>query len=83
LLNILVLSYYRITIWFKNKRKPVQGIRFIDQQNIDLAQIYFEKMTHANFPPHIVHAVEVAMLSKNSPVVREHMTAIRKRSKEN
>lgn len=80
LLKILVLPYYRITIWLKNQKKPVQGIRFLQQSNIDLVQINMERRATASYPPNQVKGVEVAMLSKNSPIVKKFQQSILRKS---
>ncbi len=74
------MPFYRITIWLKNQRKPIQGIRFMQQNNIDLVQINMERRAIAFYPHNQVKGVEVAMLSKNSPVVRKNQQSILRKS---
>ncbi|MBS0646654.1 MAG: hypothetical protein JSR97_08725 [Verrucomicrobia bacterium] len=69
LLKILVVPYYRITIWLKTKQKPVQGIRLIEQHNIDIVTNIIRKKAEASYPGSIIKRVEVAMLSKNDIAV--------------
>ena len=74
------MPFYRITIWLKYQRKPIQGIRFLQQNNIDLVQINMERKAVAFYPPNQVKGVEVAMLSKNSPVVKKFQGFILRKS---
>lgn len=59
------MPYYRITIWLQSRHKPVQGIRLIDQYNIDIATNVIRKKAEATYPGSTIKRVEVAMLSKN------------------
>ena len=43
------MPFYRITIWLKNKRKPVSGIRFIEQSNIDIVNIQMQKQARIHY----------------------------------
>jgi hypothetical protein len=72
------MPFYRVTIWLKNNRVPLTGIRFINQTNIDLATIYLEGIARSSFATSQVVDVEVAMLSKNSSAVRKHRIEILK-----
>lgn len=74
------MPYYRITIWIKNQSKPVSGIRFINETNIDLAQNLMQGKAKSHFPHNQVLDVEVAMLSKNSSVVKKHQQYILRKS---
>jgi hypothetical protein len=80
LLKFIALPFYRITIWLKNQRKPLQGIRFVNQSNIDLVQNLMEAKARMNSPINHVIDVEVAMLSKNSTVIKKHQKLILRRS---
>jgi len=64
----------------KNQRKPVSGIRFLNQTNIDLAQNYMEEKARSYFPHNQVLDVEVAMLSKNCRVIKKYQQYILKKS---
>ena len=64
------MPFYRITIWLKNKRKPVSGIRFIEQSNIDIVNIQMQKQARIHYNDSLIIDVEVAMLSKNSKAVK-------------
>ena len=66
------MPFYRITIWLKNKRKPVSGIRFIEQSNIDIVNIQMQKQARIHYNDSLIIDVEVAMLSKNSKAVKQH-----------
>ena len=63
------MPYYRITIWLKNKQKPVQGIRLIEQYNIDIVTNVIRKKAESTYPGSTIKRVEVAMLSKNDVAV--------------
>ena len=70
------MPFYRITIWLKNKRKPVTGIRFIEQSNIDIVNIQMQKQARIHYNDSLIIDVEVAMLSKNSSAVKTHQKEI-------
>ncbi len=70
------MPFYRITIWLKNKRKPVSGIRFIEQSNIDIVNIQMQKQARIHYNDSLIIDVEVAMLSKNSKAVKQHQKEI-------
>jgi hypothetical protein len=70
------MPFYRITIWLKNKRKPVSGIRFIEQSNIDIVNIQMQKQARIHYNDSLIIDVEVAMLSKNSIAVKQHQKEI-------
>lgn len=80
LLKVLVLPYYRITIWVKNKRKPLQGIRQIDQYNIDLVFNMIKKTAHSKINSSLIQDIEVAMLPKNSTAVINHLNRLHKKN---
>ena len=67
------MPFYRITIWLKNKKKPVTGIRFIELNNIEQVQIKIQnKVGHYYFGSELVD-VEVAMLSKIWPANQRNL----------
>ncbi len=70
LLKRLAVPYYRITIWLKNRRKPLQGIRQIDHFNIDAVYNMIWQKARAHYNDSILVDVEVAMLPKRSTAVR-------------
>ena len=74
------MPFYRITIWLKNKRKPVTGIRFIEQSNIDIVNIQMQKQARIHYNDSLIIDVEVAMLSKNSKAVKQHQKEILSKS---
>ena len=74
------MRFYRITIWLKNKKKPVTGIRFIELNNIEQVQIKIQnKVGHYYFGSELVD-VEVAMLSKNCTAVKRNLKRIMNKS---
>ena len=74
------MPFYRITIWLKNKRKPISGIRFIEQSNIDIVNIQMQKQVRIHYNDSLIIDVEVAMLSKNSKAVKQHQKEILSKS---
>lgn len=74
------MPFYRITIWLKNKRKPVSGIRFIEQSNIDIVHIQMQKQARIHYNDSLIIDVEVAMLSKNSKAVKQYQKEILSKS---
>ncbi len=80
LLKRLAVPYYRITIWLKNRRKPLQGIRQIDHFNIDAVYNMIWQKARAHYNDSILVDVEVAMLPKRSTAVRNFLN---KKSKAN
>ena len=79
--KILSLPYYRIIIKVKNRNKPYQGIRQIEQHNIDLVYNMICKSTYEKFHSSTILDIEVAMLPKKSKEVINHLTRLhRKRS---
>ncbi len=79
MLKLLALPYYRITIWVKNKRNPLQGIRQMDQYNIDLVFNMVKKTAHSKINSSLIQDIEVAMLPKNSTAVINHLNRIYKK----
>ena len=74
------MPFYRITIWLKNKKKPVTGIRFIELNNIEQVQIKIQnKVGHYYFGSELVD-VEVAMISKNCTAVKRNLKRIMNKS---
>ena len=75
LLKYLVLPcmpHYRIVIWIRDKAKPKQGIRLIDNYNITLVQGQVEKKARDHYNSNLVD-VEVQMLPKTCSAVRRWM----------
>ena len=79
LLKILVLPFYRITIWLKHNRKPLQGIRQIDHYNIDVVFNMIIKTTHSKINSSLIQEIEVVMLPKKSTAVINYLNRIQKR----
>lgn len=67
------MPFYRIKIWLKTRIKPVQGIRFIENYNIDIVTNMIRKKTETSYPGSIINRIEVAMLSKNDVSVIAHI----------
>ena len=79
--KILSLPYYRIIIKVKNRNKPYQGIRQIEQRNIDMVYNMICKSAYEKFHSSTIIDIEVAMLPKQSKEVINHLTRLhRKRS---
>ena len=79
--KILSLPYYRIIIKVKDRNKPYQGIRQIEQRNIDMVYNMICKSTYEKFHSSIILDIEVSMLPKKSKEVINHLTRLhRKRS---
>ncbi|MBK9938914.1 MAG: hypothetical protein IPP02_11100 [Chitinophagaceae bacterium] len=63
----------------KNKRKPLQGIRQIDQQNIDVVFNMVKKTAHTKLNSSLIQDIEVAMLPKQSTAVINYLNRIHKK----
>ena len=75
------MPYYRIIIKVKNRNKPYQGIRLIEQHNIDMVYNMICKSVYDKFHSSIIIDIEVAMLPKKSKEVINHLNRLhRKRS---
>ena len=70
------MPYYRIIIKVKNRKKPYQGIRLIEQHNIDLVYNMIQKSTFEKFHSSIVIDIEVSMLPKKSKEVINHLARL-------
>lgn len=70
------MPYYRITIWVKQQRKPLSGIRYIEVADIDRVQLKVEQKAALHFRGSDLLKVEVAMLSKNCSAVKSNQKAI-------
>jgi len=79
LLKILGLPYYRITIWVKNRKKPLQGIRQIDQYNIDLVFNMIKKTAQSKINSSLIQDIEVVMLPKQSTAVINYLNNIHRK----
>ncbi len=64
------MTYYRITIYFKNGRKA-QGIRQIDLRNIDVVLNMVQKKVNQHYRENYIDKVEVVMLAKQSEEVKK------------
>jgi hypothetical protein len=65
------MPYYRIVIWNRQKEKPVQGIRWIENQNID-AVLNIMRMKAREAYGMNLKDVEVQMLPKGCTAVLEY-----------
>jgi hypothetical protein len=65
-----LMPYYRVLIWIKNKPKPMQGIRFSPEDNIDTFQNLVREKAFDLYGRHCVD-VEAQMLSVNCTAVRD------------
>ena len=72
------MPYYRITIWLKNRRKPVQGIRLIEQYNIDLVYNMVQNKARSHYNESSIIEIDVAMLPKRSTAVINYLKSIHK-----
>ena len=63
----------------KNKREPLQGIRQIDQQNIDVVYNMIKKTAHSKINSSQIQDIEVAMLPKQSTAVINYLNRIHKK----
>ena len=67
------MPYYRITIWIQNKRKPVQGIRRIEINNVDVVFTMIKKKSQSHFNVSQILDVEVVMLPKSCTAVINYL----------
>ena len=74
------MPFYRIRIWLKNRKAPVQGIRFIELNNIEQVQNKIQTKAGQYYYGSQLVDVEVAMLSKNCSAVKKNLNAIMKKS---
>jgi hypothetical protein len=70
------LPFYRITIWVQNKRKPLQGIRQIDNYNIDVVFNMIKNTARDKIHGTLLLDVEVAMLPKRCTAVINYLEGI-------
>jgi len=76
------MPFYRIRIWLKNRKAPVQGIRFIELNNIEQVQNKIQNKAGQHYFGSQLIDVEVAMLSKNCSAVKKNLNYIMKKSVE-
>lgn len=67
------MPYYRITIWVKDRVKPYEGIRQIEQSNIDIVFNMIEKEIYTKINESLVIDYEVAMLPKTCTAVKNYL----------
>jgi hypothetical protein len=63
----------------KNKRKPLQGIRQIDQYNIDLVFNMVKKTAYSKLNSSLIQDIEVVMLPKQSTAVINYLNKMHKK----
>ncbi len=68
------MPYYRITIWTKQKKEPYRGIRLIEIWNPDAAYRMIEAKAKSHFGSSVITKLEVVMLPKNSPEVKDMLS---------
>jgi hypothetical protein len=71
LLHKLAMPYYRITIWTKKRKDPFRGIRLLEIWNPDTAYRMVEEKARNHFGSAAITKLDVVMLPKNSPEVRD------------
>jgi len=74
------MPFYRIRIWLKNRKAPIQGIRFIELNNIEQVQNKIQNKAGQYYYGSQLVDVEVAMLSKNCSAVKKNLNTIMKKS---
>lgn len=74
------MPYYRIIIWTNERRKPYQGIRQIENYNIDNVFKMIEKDVYSKFPDNSVIDYEIQMLPKNCTAVKKHLQQVYKKA---
>jgi hypothetical protein len=67
----------------KNRKKPYQGIRLIEQYNIDLVFNMVRKEAHTRINSSLILDVEVAMLPKRSTAVINYLDKIHRKPEAN
>ena len=66
------MPYYRIVVWTRKRKKPYQGIRFINTHHINAVQGMVEKKAANTFHSNLI-ACEVQMLSKMCRAVKNYI----------
>ncbi|MEN9885226.1 MAG: hypothetical protein RLZZ420_2443 [Bacteroidota bacterium] len=66
------MPYYRITIWTKQRKDPFRGLRLMEVWNPDAAYRIVETKAKNHFGESNIIKIEVVMLPKNSPEVKDH-----------
>ena len=66
------MPYYRIVVWTRKRKKPYQGIRYINTPHINAVQGMVEKKAATTFHSNLI-ACEVQMLSKMCVAVRNYI----------
>jgi hypothetical protein len=73
------MPYYRILIMLKNQQKPIQGIRFIENHNIDVVYNMVQSKAKTHYNESTIKDVEVQMLPKRCRAVLKFIEDAQKR----
>ncbi len=71
------MPYYRITIFLKNSRKQLKGIRLIETQNPDTAFSMVQQIVHTKIRPVNILKIDVVMLPKQSEEVKRFLSGLK------
>ena len=74
------MAFYRVTVWRRNG-KVYQGIRELDNANVDYATNYFRYLAQTTFND--VEDVEAALLSNKSTAVLAYIEVAKRRRERN
>jgi len=75
------MPYYRITIWLRDQKKPIQGIRQYEQKNIDLVTNMARAKAKKHYGDLNVIDIEAAMLSSHSTAAKKYQEEEEKKRK--
>ncbi len=64
------MPYYRILVWTKIRKEPYQGIRLINDDNINAVFQFYAGKAYEKYRDKYIE-IEVQMLSKLCPAVRK------------
>ncbi len=67
------MPYYRITIWVKDRPKPLTGIREMKEFNIDVVNYNIEREIYRTISEQNLIDYEVCMLPKNCTAVKVYL----------
>lgn len=68
-LKYLVMPYFRITVC--TKKKIYQGIRYMEQRDVEYAQLYWRKLAKERFDDFL--DIEVALLPRYCTAVKDYV----------
>jgi hypothetical protein len=72
------MPYYKITIWLKDQRKPVEGIRQYELKNLDAVYINTKRKAEALYRSNLID-VEVLMYSRHSPTIKKYLEGVERK----